>query len=87
MNLIDNLHEKAITLAEKKGITTLNIRIQVQSYRRVFLWDQLGIIVHEDEAICINEGDSIDDRIAKAYEKLISKLNDYCVKKVDLNIL
>lgn len=45
--IIDEIHDKINT----------NVVIQVQSYGRVFIWDQLGKIVDEENAICVIRSD------------------------------
>ena len=45
-----------------------NVVVQVQSYGRVFVYDQLGEIVTQDEAICVyrEDGETTDEMIGRA---------------------
>lgn len=55
----------------------VNVVIQIQSYGRVFVYDQLGIVVDEEEAICIfPKNDTVEDRINKGLESLYKKCQE-----------
>ena len=55
----------------------INVVIQVQSYGRVFIYDQLGIVVDEEEAICIfPKEDTVEGRINKGLEIFYCKIQE-----------
>ena len=53
-----------------------NVIVQVQSYGRVFVYDQLGEIVSQDDAICVNreEGESTDAMMLRAVKTLEERI-------------
>ena len=52
-----------------------NVVVQIQSYGRVFVYDQLGEIITQDEAICTyrKDGETTDDMIERALLYLWNK--------------
>ena len=86
MSNINEMHQKVISKVEQYGNYSTNICIQVQSYNRVFIWDQLGHWVSKEEAICIYEGNSIDERIVKAYQELLQKIVELAESQSSIQI-
>ena len=55
----------------------INVVIQIQSYGRVFIYDQLGVVLDKDEAICVfPKEDTIEDRINKGLNSFYKKCQE-----------
>lgn len=71
------MYEEIQAKCQKQDLKGVNVVVQIQSYGRVFVFDQLGLVVEKDQAICIfpNE-DTIEDRIfngLQAFSQCIDK--------------
>lgn len=65
-DVIDEIHNKVNT----------NVIVQVQSYGRVFVYDQIGEIVPQDEALCAyrEDGETTDELMLRAVNLLKDKI-------------
>src|SRR3972149_599454 len=61
----------------------INLIIKIQSYGRVFVYDQFGLACSQEEAICsFVRADTLDDRIVKTVERFLEKVQEkYSNKK------
>lgn len=60
-------------IASKNAL--VNVIIQVQSYGRVFIYDQLGKVVPQDDAICVYpKENTIEERIVEGLKVFKSKM-------------
>lgn len=60
-------------IAQKNPL--VNVIIQVQSYGRVFIYDQTGEVVSQENAICIfTKDNTISDRINQGLTDFLAKM-------------
>jgi hypothetical protein len=52
----------------------INVVIQIQSYGRVFVWDQLGLIRTACDPMCVSaREESLDERLSLALRSFLSE--------------
>jgi hypothetical protein len=67
--MINQLYSKIQEQCLQKDLKAVNVMVQIQSYGRVFVYDQMGLVVDKDQPICIfPKDDTIEERIIKGLQ-------------------